>query len=224
MMKLRSPIVTLLCGLVLALVLWALGANAAAPKKVEPKAVTDVQPTSTPISTPNPVRSSKAPVAAKNATYVGQTDDGAASVAIALRTGQAIAYVCSGKIESWLQGTAFDGKIEMTGTHNGVLTATISGTTATGTVKTGGKTWKFSAEVAQPPSGLYRSASQVNNAKVVAGWVVLKNGDQVGMVETNGVEKAAPAIDTATRTAVVDGNTLTATPIDGEAGTGFDGF
>jgi hypothetical protein len=222
-MKLRSPIVTLLAGLLLALILWALSANAAAPKKagLPPPASPSASSTT---ATPVTQQSTAAPVPAPNGTYAGETDNGAASVAIAVRSGQAIAYVCSGKVESWLKGTAADGKMALNGTHNGVLNATYSGNTATGTVTAGSQTWRFTVKIVKPPSGLYRSAAQVTNAKVVAGWIVLPNGRQVGMVDTGGIETTAPPIDTTTRTATVNGATLTATPVDGVTGTGFDGF
>src|SRR6476620_3960648 len=132
-MKLKSPIVTLIGGLILALVLWALSANAAHKKNSALEYTATPNATAT-TSSPTPAApTSKAPVPAPDGTFAGHTDGGAASVAIAIKGGKAIAYVCSGKVESWLQGSAADGKITMTGTHSGTLTATYSGDTATGT-------------------------------------------------------------------------------------------
>jgi serine/threonine-protein kinase len=215
-MKLKSPIVTLIGGLILALILWALGANAAHKKAsgYEPAAASPT-PSATSLAPSPTAPASKAPVPAPDGTFAGHTQGGGASIAIAVKGGKAIAYLCSGKIESWLQGTAADGKITMTGSHSGVLDATYSGDTATGTVTVGSQRFGFQIKVVKPPSGLYRAAKQVTTAKIVAGWIVLADGTQIGMVDTNGTEKQAPPLDPASLSATVDGNTLTASPIDG---------
>jgi hypothetical protein len=78
-----------------------------------------------------------------------------------------------------------------------------------------------------PPSGLWRSAEQVRNAKVVAGWIVIKEGSQtyqVGMIDNGGVESTAQPLNLTTHTSPGPGGTLTAVPVDGDTGTGFDTF
>jgi len=69
--------------------------------------------------------------------------------------------------EAWLQGTATDGKLTLTG-PNGSLNGTYANGRASGDVKAGKKSWHFTAAAVKPPSGLYRSAANVRNAQAQA--------------------------------------------------------
>ena len=76
------------------------------------------------------------------------------------------------------------------------------------------------------PSGLFQSIATVRGATVKAGWIVLANGTQVGSLNPNVTaatqkSQAAPKLDLSNLTANDGGVTLTATPIDGETGSGF---
>jgi hypothetical protein len=76
------------------------------------------------------------------------------------------------------------------------------------------------------PSGLYQSIETVRGATVKAGWIVLANGTQVGSLEPDSTSatpsaRTAPKLDISTLTAQDGDTTLTATPIDGETGSGF---
>ena len=124
-------------------------------------------------------------------------DGGAATIAIAVKDGVAIAYLCDGKkIEAWLQGTAAAGKLALTGANGSTLTGTFGGGKATGKIVASGKTWTFTAPTAQPPGGLYRTAQFVSSAKVVCGWIVLADGRQVGVCTPDGKEpEPAPRLD-----------------------------
>jgi len=66
----------------------------------------------------------------------------------------------------------------------------------------------------------------VRGATVKAGWIVLANGTQVGSLEPDSnsatpTARTAPKLDISTLTAQDGDTTLTATPIDGETGSGF---
>ena len=98
---------------------------------------------------------------------------------------------------------------------NGNLTGTYAGGVVTGSITARGKTWTFRLPTVAPPSGLYRATATVRNAKVVAGWIY-SNGELVGVMTTNdGDPTAAPALDTSSGTAVIDGQTVYAEQVSG---------
>lgn len=207
----RTPLFTLLGGVALAGVLLVLSMNAAASDPAQPAAAPVAQPSPTPSATPPP------PVVEKvNATWAGEVEGGSATIAISVHEGVAIAYLCDGKkTEAWLQGTAADGRLRLTGRKGANLTGTFGGGRATGVVAAGGREWKFTASAVSKPSGLYRATADVRGAKVVGGWIVLPDGSQVGVLTTDGVPAPAPSLDAASGTVTVDGVVVTAiTPED----------
>jgi hypothetical protein len=246
-----GPVVTLLVGLVMGIVLGALSANAASDDAGRRNAAADqtanqaagvaqtatATPPPTQAASPTPAASptlaaaspTPAPAAPApptpdkfRAAYAGQVDDGTASVAIAIRDGGAIAYLCDGnRLEAWLLGTALGGNLNLTGPRNASLTGTYDKNSVTGLITAGGRTWTLQIRVAKKPSGLYRSTAQVRGARVVTGWIVLPGGRQVGMSNAGGVETPAPPLDLANRTATVSGVQVTAMEIDGMSTNGF---
>ena len=60
-------------------------------------------------------------------------------------------------------------------------------------------------------AGLYRA----RNSTRTIGWIVLPNGQQVG-VDDDGTPAPAPPLDPANRTATVDGVSVTALTITGD--------
>lgn len=138
-------------------------------------------------------------------TYAGKVEGRGASIAIAVRNGQAIAYVCDGaKLEAWLQGPAGDGQLALTGKNGASVTGTHDGTVATGTAIVAGRTFKFTVKMVQAPNGLYRIADKVAEAAVNGGWIVA-DGEQTGTLTVNGVAGAAPPLDTVTGEVTVNG-------------------
>jgi len=118
--------------------------------------------------------------------------------------------------EAWLQGTVSDaGAITMTGARNASLTGTIAGGKASGTVTAVGRQWTFTAPTVTAPSGLYRAAAQVRGAQVVGGWIVLANGEQVGMIDFGDHEESAPPLQGTA--ANLGGTPATAVRLDGTA-------
>jgi len=211
----NTPLLTLLTGAALALGLIVTSSIATAQDFKSRKA--SAASASTAPASPAAVSpaATASPVAKVNAVWAGHTDGGAASIAISVKDGVAIAYVCDGRHEIWLQGTAADGKLALTSAKGATLTGTFGGGKATGTVVAGSVRYSFTAPAVTKPSGLYRATAEVRNAKVVGGWIVLPDGSQVGVVTRDGVEGTAPPIDPATGQVTVDGTVITANPVEG---------
>jgi hypothetical protein len=156
-------------------------------------------------------------------TYAGRVKGGGPLLAISVRNGQAIAYLCDGKLEAWLKGKAEDGRITLTGDDDARLTATINKDRARGSVTVGKRTWEFHAPTAKPGSGIWKATAEVRGARVEAGWVVLDDGTtQTGMVRRNGAGgTAAPPLDVTDGTATIDGQKVDVTATNPETGVGF---
>jgi serine/threonine-protein kinase len=224
----RGPLITLAAGVVVAAVLIGLSMNAAAGDQTAPIAAKVVTATT---AQPTPENSTQAPIVLPpttaladrtRATFAGHVDNDGGSLAISLRDGVAIAYICDGKrLEAWLKGTATAGTLSLTGKKGAAITGTFAAGRARGKVTAGGKTNGFSIGVAKKPSGLYRTAAKVRNAQVVGSWIVLPDGRQVGVLTEDGTPGPAPALDVAGRTTTVDGTQVPATTIDVDTGEGF---
>ena len=248
-MKIRTPVITLIVGLALAASLLvssmsAVSAKKAALAEASASAAADTgsaatasaaQPTaagasatvaSSASASPSP-STSQGFVIPPHANYVGEVQGNLGSVAIVVHDTFAIAYFCNGKTqEAWLKGTPHNGKLSMTGKNNASLTANYALGHARGTVIVDGVSHVFSIIAVHKPSGLFQSIAVVRGATVKAGWIVLANGTQVGSLEPDPNSatpsaQTAPKLDLSTLTAQDGGTTLTATPIDGETGSGF---
>ena len=226
MLKRKGPILTLAAGVVLAVVLILLDLNATRARDARNAAADQPAPKATATVTASPSPSAKAtfggdtppspatPAAGPGLTYAGKVSGGGASIAIAVRGGQAVAYFCDGKTaEAWLQGTVTNGVIAMTGDHNASLTGSIANGAAYGTITAVGREWTFTAPMVTAPSGLYRAAAQVRGATVVGGWIVLANGEQVGMINFGDHEESAPPLQGTS--ANLGGTPATAVRVDG---------
>src|SRR3954453_11368224 len=174
-------------------------------------------PTPTPAATktepltPPPGRTT-APPAQRPVVYVGKTTEREATVAIALKSGRGVAYVCDGRrLEAWLTGTFRDDKVALRSRTGERLVAAVGAKSATGFVTLHGRTLRFAIGVAGPPAGLYRSA----NRSGTIGWVVLPDGSQVG-IDNDGTPAAAPRLDLGRGVASVGGVQVTARPITGD--------
>jgi hypothetical protein len=229
-LKANAPLITLLFGLAIAVVLFVLSTNAHSKDVAQRAAATT--PSTTP-ATAVPTTSaptSSAPASSTQAsstqasgqaapqtptTYAGSVSGGA-GLAIVVRDGYAVVYVCDGeRLEAWLHGTARAGSLKLTGLYGARLKGTYTAKAARGWVVAGGHRWSFDLPAVHKPSGLYRAAATVRRAKVVAGWIVLPGGYQVGVASINGKPAPAPKLDPSTGQAVVDGTPVTATPVDG---------
>ncbi|MXM68716.1 hypothetical protein GR925_36230 [Streptomyces sp. HUCO-GS316] len=218
-MKRSGPLLTLLAGLLLGLFMLSLNATTGtktasstyqdepSPSPTPKKTVTSPAPPPTPSPSRSPV---------PNADYAGRTDDDSSAVAVTLRDGKAIAYFCDGRDkESWLKGDVRDdGSMRLTGKGDAELNGTLkAGKRIRGTVDIGGGHYAFTADKAKKPSGLYRATAAVRGAKIDGGWIVLRDGTQVGILTRDGEPSPAPRIDPETGVVTVDGQQLTARPV-----------
>jgi hypothetical protein len=225
-MKHPGPLFTLLAGVVLA---GGIGiVNLATGTGVAPVAGAANAANAASVASSSPPTTSAAPKAEApkadapaRADYAGRVTGGGASVAVSVRDGHAIAYLCDGKkVEAWLQGVTVGGKLDLKGAKNASLTGSFDAASVTGTVTAAGKTWQFSAPPAKKPAGLYRAAPKVKGKTSKVGWIVQPDGSQVGILTTGEDSASAPTLDPAAATATVDGAPVTAEPVSGLAGNG----
>jgi hypothetical protein len=195
-MKLKGPIVTLVAVLALGLVLLLVN------RTQSPVAAAAAAPAPPPAAEAPPAEPAAEAV---QTVYTGRSDPRAVTVAIAVDGDQAAAYVCDGKkIEAWLEGTVTGGQILLEGENGARLTGTVAGDDVSGTVWAGDdKKWQFTATTAAPPAGLYRAQSEDGSSRI--GWIVLPDGEQVGVVSRSGERSPAPRLNQRERTAVIDG-------------------
>ncbi|WP_410633068.1 hypothetical protein [Amycolatopsis sp. cmx-4-83] len=224
-MKHPGPLFTLLAGVALAggigIVNLATGTGAAPVAGAASAAGAAGSTTAVPPPPRTTTSEAPKPEAPARADYAGRVTGGGASVAVSVRDGHAIAYLCDGKkVEAWLQGVTTGGKLDLKGAKNAALSGSFDATAATGTVTASGKTWQFTAPTAKKPAGLYRAAPKVKGKQAKAGWIVLPDGSQVGILAAGDDATAAPPLDPAAGTASVDGAPVTAEPISGLAGNG----
>ncbi|MGW7087721.1 hypothetical protein ACWGH2_30065 [Streptomyces sp. NPDC054871] len=225
-MKRSGPLYTLLGGLLLALFMLSLnattgtgnssyggdspGAASPAPSASEP---TKDAPSPTPTKSPSQSPSEKPPPG--KSEYAGRTADDAAAVSLSIRDDKAIAYYCNGRdAEAWLKGNVKDdGSMRLTGKHGAKLNGTLAGNAVTGTVEIDKQPRDFTAARAKKPSGLYRATTEVRGAEIDGGWIVLPDGQQVGILKEDGKPRKAPRLDPETGTVPFDGGDLTARPV-----------
>lgn len=216
-MKRPGPLLTLLAGLVLGLFLLTLDV-ATGPKPAASSSQGSYQeksPSPAPTGNTDSASPSSSRTPPANADYAGRTDDDSAAIAVSVRDGRAIAYFCDGRTEeSWLRGdVGDDGTLHLTGAKGARLDGTLEeGERLRGTVDVAGAHRAFTADRAKKPSGLWRATATVRSAKIDAGWIVLKDGTQVGVLTRDGEPSPAPRIDPETGAVTVDGQRLTARP------------
>ena len=143
---------------------------------------------------------------APRTTYVGTLARSRALVGIVTRGDTVRAYVCDGrKVGLWFDDRVVDGKVAASA-NGSRLTATFAKRSATGSVTIdGGKPRRFVAVPAAGDAGLYRGAAK----GYVAGWVLLADGTQRGVLTSRTGVSPAPRL---TSTAIIDGR-IGITPI-----------
>ena len=250
-MRRNTPLITLLVGAALGVVL--LVANTlATPSSAQPNysavAASSAAPAES--ATPAPTESSEAPEPAESsaaasapaaapspaptrttptADFTGRVGGGGGSVAVAVHGDKAIAYVCNGStVEGWMRGKVDGDKLVLTGKNQTHLTASYHAGKVTGDVEAHGTDYSFSVSTvsksSSKSSGLYQATAVVGGKTIKAGWIVLRDGTQVGSLEiSESGEKAvtAPKLDVATMTARIGNVVLHAVPVSGVTGSGF---
>ena len=223
----RRPLLTLGAVVLLAAsLLWWNGL--AGPPDAAPAAPESTPATATSPATPSAPGTSSAPPTAvppqgstdpesRNAVYAGRTDGGEVTVAVAVEGRRAAAYLCDGAlIETWLDGSVDGNRIVLTGRGSASLTASVSGTTVSGSVSTAaGQSWQFSADLAPPPAGIYEFRAPVDEPATRIGWVVLPDGTQLGIRSAAGGPSPAPELDPVDGSFRLDGADRLATAVSG---------
>jgi hypothetical protein len=223
-MKKRGPLFTLLAVAVFGFTLLGINmarpeqepvSNAAAPATTGTVAVGTSADTSATTTT-----SESAPAYPAEATYTGRTSAASTSIALATKSGKAVAYVCDGrKVELWLQGTASGDTFTMQAA-NGQLTGAIKGGQVTGTVRVGTQNLTFTAAVVNRPAGLYRASSTVAGVTNKVSWIVQADGSEVGLLTKGADQQPAPQLDPAASSVVLDGTQVPVSRLSGEEQTG----
>jgi hypothetical protein len=168
-----------------------------------------------PAPAPTPAPPTTPPPPAE-AAYAGRTAGNEATIAIALKDGRAVAYLCDGKkVEAWLEGTVEGSALSLTGPDGATITGELSDGAVFGQATAKGKEWPYSAALATPPAGAYRGRVSVAGVQKRIGWNVLPDGSVTGIVSDANGSAPAPPLDPAARTASLDG-----VPVDVELVTG----
>lgn len=221
-MKLKGPIITLAAGLAVAAALMVININVAARRDAAAAdagtgnggaAAAEPSESAAP-QTPAPPPPEPAPPG----TWAGSVTGGSATIAIATKDGEAIAYLCDGrKVEAWLHGTAVNGELALSGSDGAELVGVYDAEGASGTVAVGGRSWDFAVATVRPPSGLYRATADVRNAEFVAGWIVV-DGVQVGLGVLGGDVVAVPPLEPGSAMVNIDGVGVAVRMVDGANG------
>ncbi|GAB04514.1 hypothetical protein GII30_22495 [Gordonia amarae] len=127
--------------------------------------------------------------------YVGTLPpepSGTMTLSVTVDGDKALAYACDGDtVESWLSGSAKDGKLDLTGKNNARMTGTLDGTDVVGVLNLGQKRWNYTVGQVRSPAGLYVEKS---NGEVTA-WIVDAAGSVTGVkLLADGSTTAAPDI------------------------------
>jgi len=176
-----------------------------------------------PPASPAPAPAKAAPAPAKGApavtekAYTGRSAGNEVTVAIAVKDGKGVAYVCDGKkVEAWMEGALALDKLTLQGKTSS-LTATVDEKATLGSVTVNGTEWPFAAKGVAAPAGLYQGRGILKGVAARVGWIVEDNGNVTGVSDVNGGEPAPPINGAAPASITVDGNTLTVTAVGGDA-------
>ncbi|MFI6048382.1 hypothetical protein ACIA8C_42680 [Nocardia sp. NPDC051321] len=134
------------------------------------------------------------------------------TLSITVQEDNAIAYACDGKaVESWLQGSAASGALQLAGKNDAKLGGSYDGKVVTGTLWLGPRKWDFTAAPVQSPAGLY----VYNEGGARQSWIVDANGTVTG-VRRAADGATSPAAGLAPdATAIVNGKKITANKVSG---------
>jgi len=238
-MAVRGPLVTavvVMGGLIGMMTVNSVGGLVVASENTDTPAATDVAATGSATEETTPPQTTEVPPPAETTeippeeetpaeqeqpaafpaevVYAGEVDKGPMTIAVAIKGDEAAAYICDGaQVESWLQGTAIDGKLDLKSKdgRNRVV-AGLRGADLNGTVTVVGKNLPFTAPVAKAPAGVYRG----EGADATIGWIVMADGTQVGIATGPGGSEPAPRLDPAKGAVVLDGKRVEADKVAGD--------
>ncbi|HXV92029.1 MAG TPA: hypothetical protein VD813_01920, partial [Pseudonocardia sp.] len=153
------------------------------------------------------------------AAYAGRSSGDEVTVAIAVKDGRAVAYVCDGKrIEAWLEGEVTGGEVTLSSADGTTtITGTLDEARSLGTVAVDGAQWPFAAQAVDAPAGLYEGRADVAGVANRIGWIVLDDGTQVGLNDAGDRVQPAPRLDPSDLDGVtIDGEPVEVTAVDGD--------
>jgi len=227
-MKKYAPLATLVTVVLLGAVLLVVNMMNTPQAAQAPAASAAVGPASAsagaaPPASPAPAPAKAAPAPAKGApavtekAYTGRSAGNEVTVAIAVKDGKGVAYVCDGKkVEAWMEGALAGDKLTLQGKTSS-LTATVDEKATLGSVTVNGTEWPFAAKGVAAPAGLYQGRGILKGVAARVGWIVEDNGNVTGVSDVNGGEPAPPINGAAPASITVDGNTVTVTAVGGDA-------
>jgi len=217
-----APLLTLLAVAVLGGALFTLNVvNSPANSTGTPSAAAASQPAAAAAPPPAAPPATSAPPAAAavaEKAYAGRSAGNEVTVAIAVKDGRAVGYVCDGKkVEAWLEGTLSGSDLALKSKDGkSTIAATADDKQSFGTVAVSGKEWPFAAKAASSPAGLYEGRAQVRGVLNRIGWIRLQDGSQTGVWNRGADKVAAPVLDPARLDGVVvDGVPVTVRTIGG---------
>jgi hypothetical protein len=225
-MSKRGPLLTMLAVVLLGLVLVGVNMTSASTREQDTAGTVSplaqgTGPAATAAAAAPAAPPAAAPAAAgfpAEAAYAGRTAGNEATIAIAVKDGKAVAYLCDGKqAEAWLKGTATGAALSLTGPDGAKLDGTLDNGAVFGRATAKGKEWAFSAAAATSPAGAYKGQVSVAGVTKRIGWTVLQDGTKTGLVSSDGTLSPAPDLDPVSRTATLDGVPVQVTSLTGDA-------
>ena len=221
-MKSYAPVLTLVVVAALGAVLFVANSlSAPAAQPVAGPAASAVAASSAPVepAVPPPPPPPPPPVVVEK-VFAGRSSGNEVTVAVAVKDGRAVAYVCDGKkVEAWLEGTLVGDQLSLRGAQDATLTGTVTEASALGSVAVGGKQWPYAAQGVQAPAGIYEGRASVRGVATRIGWVVEGDGKVTGNARAAGSPEPTPAppLDPAAPGAVsLEGVPVSVTAVGGD--------
>jgi hypothetical protein len=151
-------------------------------------------------------------------TFVGFVENSDAFVGLVRLDDQVVAYVCDGRTTAtWLRGQAIRNSISLE-SDGTTLDGTFDGAGVIGTFTSAeGGVHRFKASPAVDGAGFYRASETIAGSAYVAGWIILRNGQQRGAVKRDGEimpERDVTLDPTEPSIALPGGGMLTARPAE----------
>ncbi|WP_300013693.1 hypothetical protein [Pseudonocardia sp.] len=168
------------------------------------------------VPAPEPTAAVDTAPAVVETLWAGRSSGNEVTVAIAVKDGRAVAYVCDGdQVEAWLEGTLTGDRLALSGADGATLDGTVDETSALGSVAVGGTSWPYAAKAVQAPDGLYDGRANIDGVATRIGWIAL-DGTVTGGGRADGEIIEAPPFDpTAPGATVLDGVPVTVSAVDG---------
>lgn len=131
-------------------------------------------------------------------TFVGLTEDGAIAVALAVKDGAAVAYICDGvELGHWFKGSADDGQVDLEHAAGTRIKAEIADDEASGEVTlSDGSQLAFTAAKAEGEHAAFFRSTDLKSG-FVHGWIVVPTGADQVSVRGLGTEGKTRVIDSA---------------------------